>query len=161
MRHTYIPVLLLSFFAFMKCSENSSNPNTEEVNEDTITSMPQARDTDKSMPEAMITLSPDTFTQDSAQRTQLTVVNHTSDIIKFDSRFSIEKTNEGEWEKEGLPGNIIFTDVAYGLEPGEKKQLTIALSFDDQTYSPGQYRLCKKLSIEGKDTTVCAPFRVE
>jgi hypothetical protein len=163
MRLIYLPLLLISLFTFMHCGQSADNRATDDndVSEtDTTSSATYYEPEGALIQTSMLEISPAAFKPDSIQRALLSILNTTDESITFGSEFTIERHSNGEWEETDILDEILFTQIAYILEPDQSQEMTVILRPEDYTYEPGQYRLCKSFLIAGSRQTDCVEFRV-
>ncbi len=94
------------------------------------------------------------------ERIRIRIKNGTKETISFGAGYVIERYDEynEHWVNYGPPAETAVIAIQYMLEPGKSNVYDIALFPDRISYTPGSYRVVKKISEEGEIKEYYAPF---
>lgn len=79
----------------------------------------------------------------------LTVFNNSDKPITFGKEFQVESYSDNKWNV--INSHIVFPEMAYGLQPGRRYDLTFSPKFDGGLNFPGNYRINKPFFIDNND----------
>lgn len=71
-----------------------------------------------------------------------TMINNTTDTIMTGLHYSIEKSEDGQWN-EVSPDGIVFHDLGWRLKPSHRKSFEKNLYKDQVKFTVGAYRIVK------------------
>jgi len=89
------------------------------------------------------------------------VKNSGPGTIHFGVEFEVDKLEQGVWyvvpfrEDHGIPS------IGIELEPGKAYQGTVEAASFDYSFPPGEYRIIKKLYLDGKEIVLTTVFHVK
>lgn len=82
----------------------------------------------------------------SSDMIRILVFNNTEEAVFYGEDYELEKNNGEEWSSCIPADNVGFDAIAYNLEAGAEKELTINFSYVYGTLEPGQYRVIKRFT---------------
>lgn len=167
MNHLFTCLLAAVLFLTVGCTQSSENNEPVQEGEDISTNVEKDADMettetkDYENDEIIMAIDPPTMIADSMDSAVLRITNNTGSILTYGLRYTVEKSDNGDWDKLDYLDDVLFEDLAHEVKAGEKREETIRFNLGDYTYDRGLYRLCKTFSLPERDTTICTQFRVE
>lgn len=73
--------------------------------------------------------------------------------------FYMEYYNGNDWEK--VPLNSFFNSIGYPIEASQTRNLIVNIQPDTYQYKSGKYRIFKTISVNKKDYSLIAEFRLD
>lgn len=137
----------------------------------TIMPSPQPSDTPSTRPTKAPTPKPGTLTMKMAQavytpdseQLKATIKNGSSYTFTFGEASYLQQKTSGGWKTVPFTQDVAWIEIAYMLQPGESKDVTLSLSLF-ATLPAGSYRLAKDVYRNDADATkdtLYAEFRIE
>ncbi len=89
-----------------------------------------------------------------------TVINNSKNTVEIGNDYYLEYKEDTEWLPVEETGEVFFSMIAYGLNPGEGKSFSEDLEMRYGILPEGIYRIGKDIWIWNEDEVVCGEQRV-
>jgi len=92
---------------------------------------------------------------------QFEVKNSGPGTIQFGVEFQVDKREQDAWHVVPFKENHGFPSIGVELEPGKAYQGKVEAASFDYSFPSGEYRIIKKLYLDGKEIVLATEFQIK